>query len=53
MGLIDLNMHILTESRNFKIFLKENYTITLDSCYLFPKIILNMELKMILVACIY
>ena len=38
---IDMNMHILTEDKNFKTFLKENYAITLDSCCLFIKIILN------------
>ena len=27
-------MYILTEGRNFKTFLKENYAIALDSCYL-------------------
>ena len=30
---IDLNTYILTEDRNFKTFLKENYAIALDSCY--------------------
>ena len=33
---IDMNTYILTEgSRSFKIFLTENYTFALDSCYLF------------------
>ena len=31
----DMNMYILTEGRNFKTFLKENYVIPWDSCYLF------------------
>ena len=35
---IDINMYLLTESRNFKTFLKENYVIAWDSCYLFTKI---------------
>ena len=46
---IDMNMYILTESRNFKTLLKENYAIALDSCYLFTKKMLNMELNMILI----
>ena len=29
-----MNMYILTEGRNFKTFMKENYAIALDSCYL-------------------
>ena len=29
--------HILREDRNFKTFLKENYVIVLDSCYLFAE----------------
>ena len=28
---------ILTESRNFETFLRENYAIALESCYLFTK----------------
>ena len=40
--------HIITEGRNFKTFLKENYAIALDCCYLFTIKILNMELKMII-----
>ena len=40
-------MYLLTEEgRSFKTFLKENYGIALDSCYLFTKKMLNMELKM-------
>ena len=31
MFIIDMNTYILTEGRNFKIFLKENYAIALDS----------------------
>ena len=35
---IDMSMYILTETgRRFKIFLKENDAIALDSCYLFTK----------------
>ena len=47
---IDMNMYILKEGRNFKTFLKENYIITLDSCYSFTKKMLNMELNLILIA---
>ena len=44
---LDMNKYILTErDRGFKIFLKENYAITSDSCYLFTKKMLNMELNM-------
>ena len=28
---------MLTEGRNFKAFLKENYAVAWDSCYLFTK----------------
>ena len=42
-------MYILTKGMNFKTFLKENYVITLGSCYLFTKKILNMELNLILI----
>ena len=34
---VDMDTYILTENRNFKTFLKENYAIALDSCYLFTK----------------
>ena len=43
---IDMNTYILTKSWNFKTFLKENYAITLDSCYLFAKKMLNIKLNM-------
>ena len=33
----DMNMYILTEGRDFKKFLRENYAIALDSCYLFKE----------------
>ena len=34
----DMNTYILTEGgRSFKTFLKENYAVALDSCYLFTK----------------
>ena len=33
----DMKMYILTEGRNFKTYLNENYPIALDSCQLFPK----------------
>ena len=34
--------------RNFKTFLKKNFAVALDSCFLFTKTMLNMELNMIL-----
>ena len=47
---IDMNMYILTEKAwSFKTFFKENYAIALDSCYLFTKKMLYMELSMILI----
>ena len=43
-------MNTYTEvGRSFKTFLKENYAIALDSCYLFTKKMLNMKLNMILI----
>ena len=39
-----MNKYILTEGRNFKTFLKENYAIALESCYLFTKKVLSTEL---------
>ena len=44
-----MNMDILTEGRNFKTFVKENYAIALDSCYLFTEKRLSIEPNMILV----
>ena len=41
---------MLTKGKNFKTFLKENYPIALDSCFLFTKKTLNMKLNMILIA---
>ena len=35
MVFIDMNFYILTEGRNFKAFLKENYAVALDSFYMF------------------
>ena len=35
MVFIDMNFYILTEGRNFKTFLRENYAGTLDSFYMF------------------
>ena len=37
MVFIGINTYILTEGRNFKTFLKENYASALDSCYMFTK----------------
>ena len=44
-----MNTYLLIEGTNFKAFLKENYAIALDSCYLFTNHILNREMKMILI----
>ena len=41
---IDKGTYVLTEGRNFKTFLTENYAITLKSCYIFSKKILHMNL---------
>ena len=45
----DLIWTCITEDRNFKIFLKENYTITLHSSYLFTKKMLKMEFNLLLI----
>ena len=34
---IDMNRYILTEGSNFKTFLKDNYAVALEDCYLFAK----------------
>ena len=47
-----MNTYKLTEGRNFKIFLKANYTAALDSCYMFTKKKLNMELNIMLIVLI-
>ena len=44
-----MNTYILTEGRNFKTFLKESYAIALDSCYIFTKKLLKMELNIMLI----
>ena len=44
-----MNTYILTEGKNLETFLKENYTIALESCYLFVKEMLRMKLNMILI----
>ena len=49
---IDMYTYILTEGKNFKTFLKENYAIALDSCNLFTKM-LNMELHTLEIPEIY
>ena len=42
--------YVLTEGRNFKTFLmKEKYIISLDSCYLFTKKMLNTQLNVMLI----
>ena len=43
-----MNTYILTEGRNFKIFLEANYAIALGSCYMLIKKMMNMELNMML-----
>ena len=54
---IDMNTYIVTEGRSFKAFLKENYAVVWESCYLFTKKMLNMELNMIFIdsagVCVY
>ena len=47
---ISMNTYVLTEDTNLKTFLKESYSVGLDSCYIFTKNILNMESKMTLIA---
>ena len=47
-----MTLYIVTKEGNSKEFLKQNYVIGLDSCYLFTKKIWNMELKMILIVLI-
>ena len=47
-----MKMYIITEHRNFKTFLQENYAIALDSSYLLNKKLLNMELYMTLLVLI-
>ena len=44
-----MNSYTLTKGRDFKTFLRENYAIALDSCYLFTKNMLTMGLDMILI----
>lgn len=44
------NMYILTDARNFKIFLQENYAITLDSCFSFTEKMISMKLNVILIS---
>ena len=46
---IDMNTDILTESWNFKIFLKDNYAVTLGSCYILWNVELNMMLIVLMV----
>ena len=44
-----MNNFIFTERKNFKIFLKENYAIALNSCCISTKKMLNMELNIMLI----
>ena len=44
---LDTDKYKLTEGKNFKTFLKENYAIALDICYLFTTEMLKMDLNMI------
>ena len=47
-----MNTYKLTEGRNFKTFLKENYAVALDSCFVFTDKMSNMELNMMLIVLI-
>ena len=48
-----MNTYILIEDRDFfekkRAFLKKNYAVALDSCYMFTNNKLNMELSMMLI----
>ena len=46
---VDMNKYILPKIRNYETFLKESYAFALDSCYLFTKKMLHMELSMMLI----
>ena len=46
---IDMNTYILIEDKDFWAFLKKNYAVALDSCYMFTNNKLNMELDMMLI----
>ena len=48
MVFINTNTYILTEDRNFKVFLKANYAIALGSCDMLIKKMMNMELNKLL-----
>ena len=48
MVFINTNTYILTEDRNFKVFLKANYAIALGSRDMLIKKMMNMELNMLL-----
>ena len=45
MVFIDMNSYLMTEGRNFKTFLKDNFGINLDSCYIFTKKIVEHEIE--------
>ena len=46
---INMDIYKLTWDTNFKTFLKERHPIGSDSCYIFIKNMLNMDLKMMLI----
>ena len=48
MVFIDMNAYILAEDRNFKTFLKKDYAVALNCCYMSTKKMLNMELNIML-----
>ena len=48
----DMNTYILTEGRDFKTFLKENYAVALENYYLFAKRVLIVKLNIILIVLI-
>ena len=46
---IDMNTYILTEGKNFNVFLHERFAIAFHSCYLFTEENLNIDSDMILI----
>lgn len=48
LAFLDIDSYILTEDINFKILLRENYAIVLDSCYMFTKKTLKMDFNTVL-----
>lgn len=46
---IDMNTYILTEGKNFNVFLHERFAIAFHSCYLFTEENLNIDSDMTLI----